>query len=197
MVNAYIEERLYTGAILGSLSGKSVSHIQYQASHTYHACESTVSANVRRESREDAAYQVSQKQVKLSTISHCGTPASRAACASKVSPPTRFPIHRTAMSFAAKATLATTALGTIGIVIFVHQQQKADQAVCTRLHRTTSTLANTYAWQAMHQGVIRDMEQQRIKRERQADFEMQRQLEEEYKKVQSVSDSTEGAVKAK
>jgi len=42
----------------------------------------------------------------------------------------------------------------------------------------------------MHQGVIRDMEQQRIKHERQADFEMQRQLEEEYRKVQNVSDST-------
>jgi hypothetical protein len=43
----------------------------------------------------------------------------------------------------------------------------------------------------MHQGVIRDMEQQRIKRERQVDFEMQRQLEEEYRKVQTVSDSTD------
>lgn len=40
----------------------------------------------------------------------------------------------------------------------------------------------------MHQGVIRDMEQQRLKRERQLDFEMQRQLEEEYRKVQNVSD---------
>jgi len=40
----------------------------------------------------------------------------------------------------------------------------------------------------MHAGVLRDMEQQQIKRERQADFEMQRQLEEEYKKVQTVSD---------
>ena len=49
----------------------------------------------------------------------------------------------------------------------------------------------------MHQGVIRDMEQQRVKRERQADFEMQRQLEEEYRKVQNVSDSSEGQVKAK
>ena len=39
----------------------------------------------------------------------------------------------------------------------------------------------------MHQGVIRDVEQQRIKRERQLDFEMQRQLEEEYRKVQRVS----------
>jgi protein PET117 len=43
----------------------------------------------------------------------------------------------------------------------------------------------------MHAGVIRDVEQQRVKRERQADFEMQRQLEEEYRKIQSVSDSTD------
>jgi len=49
----------------------------------------------------------------------------------------------------------------------------------------------------MHQGVIRDMEQQRIKRERLLDFEMQRQLEEEYRKVQNVSDSTDGQMKAK
>jgi len=44
----------------------------------------------------------------------------------------------------------------------------------------------------MHAGVVRDMEQQRVKRERQADFEMQRQLEEEYKKIQTVHDSTNG-----
>ena len=42
----------------------------------------------------------------------------------------------------------------------------------------------------MHQGVIRDMEQQRIKKERQLDFDMQRVLEEEYKKGQTVRDST-------
>lgn len=40
----------------------------------------------------------------------------------------------------------------------------------------------------MHQGVVRDMEQQRLKKERQLDFDMQRALEEEYKKVQSVHD---------
>lgn len=40
----------------------------------------------------------------------------------------------------------------------------------------------------MHAGVVRDMEQQQIKRERQADFELQRQLEEEYRKLQTVSD---------
>lgn len=41
---------------------------------------------------------------------------------------------------------------------------------------------------AMHAGVVRDMEQQRIKKERQQDFELQRAMEEEYKKVQSVHD---------
>ena len=46
-----------------------------------------------------------------------------------------------------------------------------------------------YLVKAMHQGVIRDMEQQRIKRERQLDFDMQRKLEEEYRKVQKVSDA--------
>lgn len=38
----------------------------------------------------------------------------------------------------------------------------------------------------MHAGVIRDMEQQRIKRERQLDFDMQRALEEEFKREQTV-----------
>lgn len=44
----------------------------------------------------------------------------------------------------------------------------------------------------MHAGVIRDMEQQKLKKERQADFEMQKVLEEEYKKVQTVSDKDGG-----
>lgn len=45
--------------------------------------------------------------------------------------------------------------------------------------------------QAMHEGVIRDMEQQRIKRERQLDFDMQKALEEEYKREQNVHSSLE------
>lgn len=49
----------------------------------------------------------------------------------------------------------------------------------------------------MHAGVIRDIEQQRIKKERQADFEMQRALEEEYRKVQQVHDGDGGAQKAR
>lgn len=44
----------------------------------------------------------------------------------------------------------------------------------------------------MHAGVIRDMEQQRIKKERQLDFEMQKALEQEYRKIQNVHDG--GAV---
>ena len=43
----------------------------------------------------------------------------------------------------------------------------------------------------MHKGVIRDMEQQRIKKERQADFDMQKKMEEEYKKVQKVPESNQ------
>ncbi|KAF2140005.1 uncharacterized protein K452DRAFT_299969 [Aplosporella prunicola CBS 121167] len=73
------------------------------------------------------------------------------------------------MSTAAKLTLAGTTASAIGIVVLVHFQQQAEKA-------------------AMHAGVVRDVEQQRLKRERQADFDMQRRLEEEYRKVQSVTD---------
>ena len=44
----------------------------------------------------------------------------------------------------------------------------------------------------MHQGVVRDMEQQRVKKERQVDFDMQRKLEEEYRKVQTVTGEAAG-----
>ncbi|KAL2432869.1 hypothetical protein ABEF95_005078 [Exophiala dermatitidis] len=75
------------------------------------------------------------------------------------------------MSTASKVTLLSTILATAGIVSFVHWAQTAEK-------------------EAMHAGVIRDMEQQRVKAERQADFEMQKRLEEEYKKLQTVHDST-------
>jgi protein PET117 len=45
----------------------------------------------------------------------------------------------------------------------------------------------------MHQGVLRDMERQKAMKERQLDFDMQRALEAEYKKIQSVHDTTDGA----
>ena len=44
----------------------------------------------------------------------------------------------------------------------------------------------------MHDGVIRDMESQRIKNERKLDFEVQKQLEEKYRQIQTVSDTTDG-----
>lgn len=47
----------------------------------------------------------------------------------------------------------------------------------------------------MHQGVVRDMEQQRVKRERQLDFDMQKKLEEEYRREQDVHSSLDGGQK--
>lgn len=44
------------------------------------------------------------------------------------------------MSATAKATLATTVLGTIGIVYFVHQQQVADKAVSFTFEPATEAL---------------------------------------------------------
>ncbi|KAL9606986.1 MAG: hypothetical protein Q9167_008056 [Letrouitia subvulpina] len=76
------------------------------------------------------------------------------------------------MSTASKITLASTSVGALAIIVMVHYQQKAEKT-------------------AMHAGVIRDIEQQKIKKERQADFAMQRALEEEYKKVQSVGEGSQ------
>lgn len=42
----------------------------------------------------------------------------------------------------------------------------------------------------MHRGVERDMEKQRIRQERQAEFELQKRLQEEYLQLQTVSSST-------
>ncbi|KAI1463894.1 uncharacterized protein F4812DRAFT_444851 [Daldinia caldariorum] len=78
------------------------------------------------------------------------------------------------MSRASKLTLAGTSLFAVGTVIMVHFQQKMEK-------------------EAMHQGVLRDMEQQRIKKERQLDFDMQKALEEEYKKGQTVRSTTDDA----
>ncbi|CAJ2502957.1 Uu.00g103510.m01.CDS01 [Anthostomella pinea] len=74
------------------------------------------------------------------------------------------------MSRASQLTLAGTGLFALGTVVVVHFQQKWEK-------------------DAMHHGVVRDMEQQRIKKERQLDFDMQKVLEAEYKKGQSVRES--------
>ncbi|KOS19859.1 Protein PET117 -like protein [Escovopsis weberi] len=71
------------------------------------------------------------------------------------------------MSQASKLTLAATSLLAASTIVLVHFQQKWEQT-------------------AMHEGVLRDMEQQRIKRERQLDFDMQRALEDEYRREQNV-----------
>lgn len=48
--------------------------------------------------------------------------------------------------------------------------------------------------QAMHKGVERDVEKQRVRQEREAEFAMQRALEDQYLKIQNVSPSTDGQV---
>ncbi|TIC91589.1 hypothetical protein CDEST_14120 [Colletotrichum destructivum] len=75
------------------------------------------------------------------------------------------------MSRASKLTLAATSIFAASTIVIVHFQQKFEK-------------------EAMHQGVVRDIEQQRIKRERQLDFDMQRALEEEYKREQTVREAT-------
>lgn len=93
------------------------------------------------------------------------------------------------MSTKATLTLAGTSLGALGIIAFVHVAQKTEKAVWTQSRPCfASNHANHPRTQAMHEGVIRDMEQQRLKKERQLDFEMQAALEAEYRKIQNVSD---------
>ncbi|KAG0652916.1 hypothetical protein D0Z07_0155 [Hyphodiscus hymeniophilus] len=82
------------------------------------------------------------------------------------------------MSRAAKLTLGGSSLFALSTIVFVHYSQQAEK-------------------NAMHQGVVRDMEQQRIKKERQLDFEIQRALEEQYRKVQNVRDGGEDVDKAR
>lgn len=94
------------------------------------------------------------------------------------------------MSTKAKLTLAGTSLGALGIIVFVHYAQKSEKAVWQTFRnipsKYTKNITNTI--QAMHEGVLADIERQRIKKERQLDFEMQAALEAEYRKIQNVSD---------
>ena len=110
------------------------------------------------------------------------------------------------MSRASKLTLAGTTLGAVGTIVFVHFSQEWERVVITS--QPFVLLPSIPAWrvlltvvmsQGMHAGVVRDMEQQRVKRERQADFDMQKQLEGEYRKMQTVhdGDQTEAQGKAK
>ncbi|KKA28016.1 hypothetical protein TD95_003700 [Thielaviopsis punctulata] len=74
------------------------------------------------------------------------------------------------MSQASRFAIGFSSVFATATVLLVHFQQQAEKT-------------------AMHQGVVRDMEQQRIKRERQLEFEAQRQLELEYKKDQAVKEA--------
>ncbi|TGZ84224.1 hypothetical protein EX30DRAFT_303572 [Ascodesmis nigricans] len=78
------------------------------------------------------------------------------------------------MSRAAKGTLLGTTLLCGATVAFVHYVQTSEKA-------------------AMHQGVIRDEERRRIQLERKLDFEMQKQLQDEMLKEQSVRDTSDEA----
>lgn len=97
------------------------------------------------------------------------------------------------MSRASKLTLAATGLGTAGIVYFVHWAQENDRAVRTGSLLSVDDILMIYSvTQAMHKGVERDMEKQRIRQERQAEFELQKRLEQEYLKLQTVHSTTDG-----
>ncbi|PHH77166.1 hypothetical protein CDD82_3642 [Ophiocordyceps australis] len=74
------------------------------------------------------------------------------------------------MSRASKLTLGFTSLFAASTIIFVHYQQRLEKS-------------------AMHQGVERDLERQRIKQERQLDFDAQRALESDYRQYQTVHQS--------
>ncbi|RKF57420.1 putative cytochrome c oxidase assembly protein [Golovinomyces cichoracearum] len=88
------------------------------------------------------------------------------------------------MSLASKLTLAGTSIFALGTIVFVHYAQKAEKDVMSPLFLIVDVDLN----QAMHQGVIRDLESQRLKKERQLEFDHQRILETEYKKLQNVND---------
>lgn len=124
---------------------------------------------------------------------------------------------RNAMSRASKLTLVGCSVFAAVTVVVVHYQQKFEKDVCKspftfplrcrhpmqpmlllpppplfpliRCWQLTTADDSRLPLQAMHLGVVRDMEQQRVKKERQLDFEMQRALEEEYKKGQTVRQS--------
>ncbi|KAK6539527.1 hypothetical protein TWF694_009743 [Orbilia ellipsospora] len=80
------------------------------------------------------------------------------------------------MSRASKVTLSLVSVITGLIVVAVHNTQVTER-------------------EAMHQGVIRDEERQRIKRERALDFELSAKLREEYEKVQPISNSEDSKPK--
>lgn len=74
------------------------------------------------------------------------------------------------MSTAAKLTLAGVSMTTIAIIFGVHYIQQADK-------------------ESMHQGVIRDDERQKIRKERELELQRQRALEAALKQDQPVHET--------
>ena len=74
------------------------------------------------------------------------------------------------MSTAAKMTLAGVTVSTIAIIFGVHYIQQADK-------------------QSMHQGVLRDDERQKIRKEREEELHRQRALEAALKQDQGVHET--------
>ena len=83
------------------------------------------------------------------------------------------------MSRASKATLLASLIATGSTIYFVHKYQFDEKAV------DSPSIPNLLL-QNMHEGVIRDAERQRIKRERILELEEQQRLQKEYEKVQPV-----------
>ena len=96
------------------------------------------------------------------------------------------------MSNASKLTLLGTSLSAVGIIFFVHWAQQSEKAVRLIWTQSLYDSHRLKILQTMHAGVVRDIQQQKVKAERKADFEMQRQLEDEYRKIQTVSDGSDG-----
>ncbi|KAK9476485.1 hypothetical protein V1514DRAFT_336746 [Lipomyces japonicus] len=71
------------------------------------------------------------------------------------------------MSTASKVTLATVSVLTVGIIYGVHYIQELEQ-------------------QTMYQGVVKDVERQRIKKDRIDELLLQQRLQKEYESVQPV-----------
>jgi len=83
------------------------------------------------------------------------------------------------MSRASKATLLAVTLATCSTIYFVHRYQAEEKAVKV-------PIGPLLIAKSMHEGVLRDAERQRVKRERVLELEEQQRLQKEYEKVQPV-----------
>jgi len=97
------------------------------------------------------------------------------------------------MSRAAKTTFVTTVVACGLTVLGVHYLQRSERAVINPPPSPTSIPGLMCSKKQMHEGVIRDEERSRMKRERQEDFDIQAKLKEEFLKEQNVRETTREA----